>query len=257
LQNGSDRNAVIADGVSKRFQRRDRAALFGDDSDSFFALSDVTFSVPWGQTMGIIGQNGSGKSTLLQLLAGVSLPSSGAVIVNGRVCPLLQLGTGFQLQLSGRDNLYLNGSILGLTLEQIDERYESIVEFAELGDAMESPVRHYSSGMQARLGFAIAVHSDPEILLLDEVLAVGDAVFRAKSEERIRAFQAAGVTILVVSHNAQFIADFCDTCLWLHDGKERALGDAQAVVNEYESFVGPRHGESDRARLRPLRRRAR
>ena len=202
-------------------------------SEPFYALRDVSFSVRRGETVGIVGRNGSGKSTVLKLIAGVTAPSSGQVLVRGRVSPLIELGAGFHPDLTGRENIYLNASILGLSNRQIRERFEEIVAFAELGEFIDMPVKRYSSGMYVRLGFAVAVHSDPDILLVDEVLAVGDLAFQEKCLRRMREFQERGVTIVLVSHALELVNLFCQRALWLEGGRLLAEGQPGEVTQLY------------------------
>jgi ABC-type polysaccharide/polyol phosphate transport system ATPase subunit len=201
--------------------------------DRFEALHDVSFSVMPGETVAFIGRNGSGKSTALKLMAGVTAPSSGEVFVNGRVSPLIELGAGFHPDLTGRENVHLNGSILGMSAREVDARFDEIVDFAELREFIDTPVKRYSSGMYVRLGFAVAVHSDPEILLVDEVLAVGDAYFQEKCLEKMQEFQAMGVTIIVVSHSPDVVKQFCDRVVWLEHGRIIAEGAAGELVDSY------------------------
>jgi lipopolysaccharide transport system ATP-binding protein len=206
----------------------------------FLALEDVTFSVERGQTFCIVGQNGSGKSTLLQIVAGILEPSAGSVAVNGRVSALLELGAGFNPEFTGRDNVYLNGSILGLTTRQIDERYAEIESFAEIGDFINQPVKTYSSGMAVRLAFAVAIHVDPEILLVDEALAVGDLYFRQRCMRKVHELRMRGVTILLVSHAAAEVKAIADRVLWLDGGRVAALGDPERVVGRYLAAMAER-----------------
>ncbi len=201
--------------------------------DEFKALDDLSFRIERGETLGIVGRNGSGKSTTLKLIAGVTAPSSGKVYVTGRVSPLIELGAGFHPDLTGRENVHLNGSILGMSGREIIEQFDAIVEFAELQDFIDTPVKRYSSGMYVRLGFAVAVHSNPEVLLIDEVLSVGDAFFQEKCLARMHEFQAAGTTIILVSHSAETITNFCNRVMWLDHGRLVADGPARQVVDEY------------------------
>ncbi|MEX0682116.1 MAG: ABC transporter ATP-binding protein [Dehalococcoidia bacterium] len=205
--------------------------------DEFRALTDVSFTVARGETLGIIGRNGSGKSTALKLIAGVTAPSEGQVFVGGRVSPLIELGAGFHPDLTGRENVHLNGSILGMSEREINEQFPAIVEFAELQEFIDMPVKRYSSGMYVRLGFAVAVHSNPEVLLVDEVLSVGDAFFQEKCHERMHEFKQRGITIVVVSHSAETITSFCDRAIWLDHGRLAADGPAKRVVAEYMATV--------------------
>ncbi|MGH9627914.1 MAG: ABC transporter ATP-binding protein [Bryobacteraceae bacterium] len=199
----------------------------------FWALKDVSFSVGRGETFCIVGENGSGKSTLLQLIAGILQPTTGKAQVHGRVAALLELGSGFNPEFSGRDNVYLNASILGLTSRQIDERYGDIESFAEIGAFINQPVKTYSSGMTVRLAFAVAIHVDPEILLVDEALAVGDIYFRQRCMRKVHELRSKGVTILFVSHATGDVKAIGDRCMWLDHGRIRAIGDTDAVVTKY------------------------
>lgn len=235
-------NAVEVDAVWKNFRmyhERNRyikaAVLRGRRAryEEFWALRDVSFAVPRGTTFGIIGSNGSGKSTMLKCLAGILNPNKGGVTVRGRLSALLELGAGFHPELSGRENVYLNGAILGMTRRDIATRYDDIVEFAGLEKFIDTPVKNYSSGMTVRLGFAIAAHVDPEILLIDEVLAVGDQSFQRKSGEKIEEFRQDGRTIIVVSHGTSQLQQMCNQIAWLEKGELRMIGAANEVVSEY------------------------
>lgn len=209
-------------------------------SEPFYALRGVSFSVARGETLGIIGRNGSGKSTILKLIAGVMAPTSGEVHVRGRISPLIEVGAGFHPDLTGRENIFMNASILGMTNREIRERFHEIVSFAELWEFVDTPVKRYSSGMYVRLGFAVAVHSDPDILLVDEVLSVGDIEFQEKCMAKMREFQRQGVTIVVVSHGLEMVREFCHRAIWLDSGHIMADGDPRHVVSEYErAALGP------------------
>jgi ABC-type polysaccharide/polyol phosphate transport system ATPase subunit len=199
----------------------------------FWALDKVSFDVKRGETFCIVGENGSGKSTLLQIVAGILQPSSGTVRVNGRVSALLELGAGFNPEFSGRDNVYLNASILGLTSKEIDRRYKEIEEFAEIGDFIRQPVKTYSSGMVVRLAFAVAINVDPEILLVDEALAVGDIYFRHRCMRKVHELRTRGITILFVSHAVSDVKALGDRTMWLEHGKVMDLGDTERVVGKY------------------------
>jgi ABC-type polysaccharide/polyol phosphate transport system ATPase subunit len=199
----------------------------------FWALHDVSFEVKPGETFCIIGENGSGKSTLLQLVAGILRPTRGEVTVNGRVSALLELGAGFNPEFSGRDNVYLNGSILGLSTREIDARYKEIEAFAEIGDFINRPVKTYSSGMVVRLAFAVAINVDPEVLLVDEALAVGDLYFRQRCMRKVHELRARGITILFVSHAIGDVKAIGDRVLWLDHGRTMDLGDTDKVVAKY------------------------
>jgi ABC-type polysaccharide/polyol phosphate transport system ATPase subunit len=202
----------------------------------FDALKDISFTVAPGETVGIIGSNGAGKSTLLKVIARVIRPTQGRVRLRGRVAPLLELGAGFDYEMTGRENVFLNGAVLGFNRQDVARRLTRIVEFSGIGDFIDAPVRTYSSGMVARLGFAVATDVRPEVLIIDEVLAVGDAEFQQKSAARIREFRASGSTILVVSHNPTSIKALCNRALWLEHGAIRALGPVEAVVDRYDSL---------------------
>lgn len=199
----------------------------------FWALRDLTFSIERGETFCVIGENGSGKSTLLQLVAGILQPASGHVQVYGRVAALLELGSGFNPEFTGRDNVYLNASILGLSSKEIDARYKDIEAFAEIGPFINQPVKTYSSGMTVRLAFAVAIHVDPEILLVDEALAVGDIYFRQRCMRKVHELRSRGVTILFVSHAIGDVKAIGDRCLWLDKGRMREFGDTESVVVKY------------------------
>jgi ABC-type polysaccharide/polyol phosphate transport system ATPase subunit len=202
-----------------------------------WAVRGVSLEVDAGETVGVIGRNGSGKSTLLRMLAGVSAPTEGALEVRGRVSPLISVGVGFHQELTGRENVYVNGTVLGLTRSQISERFDQIVEFADIGEFIDTPVKFYSSGMFVRLGFAVAIAAEPDVLLVDEVLAVGDIGFQAKCFVRMGELQDAGSTILVVSHNLGAIRNMCRRVLVLHDGTPRFLGDTDEAISLYHELV--------------------
>jgi lipopolysaccharide transport system ATP-binding protein len=200
---------------------------------SFMALQDLSLSVHQGEVFGLIGQNGAGKSTLLKLVARVLRPSRGRVVVRGRVVPLLELGAGFHPELTGRENIYLNGAMLGFSRAEMDEKLPRIVDFAELGDFIDAPLRTYSSGMWARLAFSVATDAQPDVLIVDEILSVGDEAFQRKSFERIQSFQAQRATILLVSHNMSVIETMCQRAVWLDHGRVVAMGAAKMVVDRY------------------------
>jgi len=196
----------------------------------FWALRDISFDIRPGETFCIVGENGSGKSTLLQMVAGILLPTSGTVSVTGRVSALLELGSGFNPEFSGRDNVYLNGSILGLSTRQIDQKFPAIEEFAEIGDFIHQPVKTYSTGMVVRLAFAVAINVDPEILLVDEALAVGDIYFRQRCMRKVHELRARGVTILFVSHSAGTVAELCHRVVLLDQGELLTAGSPKRVL---------------------------
>ena len=233
--------------------RRPRQGTGGANgaTEEFWALRDVTLSVERGRTLGIVGRNGSGKSTLLKLLAGTMRPTAGEVIARGRVFGLLELAAGFHPDLSGRDNVFLNGTFLGLSRRDMAARLDQIVAFAELEQFIDTPVKHYSSGMYMRLGFAIAISVDPDILVIDEVLAVGDAAFRQKCFLALADFKARQKTILFVTHDAAAVRRFCDDAIWLDHGRLRAAGPAEAVLREYLAETQTTHGRPLAAAVRP------
>lgn len=203
----------------------------------FWALRDVSFSIGRGETVGIIGQNGSGKSTLLQMICGTLRPTNGQVIVHGRIAALLELGAGFNPEFTGRENAYLNAAILGVSREAMESRMQDVLDFSELGDFLEQPVKTYSSGMYARLAFAVAIHVDPEILIVDEALAVGDARFTAKCMRRIKDIQAKGSSILFVSHDVGSVRTLCQRAIWINQGKLIDDGDVFPVTGRYMSYM--------------------
>src|SRR5437667_7703756 len=206
-------------------------------SETFPALSGVTFTVPKGSTCGVIGRNGSGKSTALKLVAGITKPTSGIVRVEGRVSALIELGAGFHPEISGRENVFINGIMLGLTRREIQERFDDIVDFAELREFIDAPVKTYSSGMYMRLGFAVAIHVDPDVLLVDEVLAVGDEGFTHKCLDKFGEFHRRGKTVLIVTHSLGLVERFCDEAIWLDAGRVQADGDPLRVVGAYLTKV--------------------
>ena len=199
----------------------------------FTALKNISFEVSSGETVGIIGKNGAGKSTILGLLAGVLKPTSGQVTVAGRIAPLLELGAGFHPELSGRENILLNGILLGMLKREVEEKRDAIIEFSELEEFIDQPIRTYSSGMLARLGFSVAVHCEPDILLLDEVLSVGDQDFQKKCIEKMLGFKRSGKTIIFVSHSAQQIEEICDRVIWIEKGKVELSGNVEEVLPNY------------------------
>ncbi len=205
--------------------------------ERFLALEDISFSVPRGQTVGVVGANGQGKSTLLSLLARIYRPTRGRITVRGRIASLLELEAGFQPDFTGFENIYLNGVIMGLTHAQLDERLEQIAAFADIGDHLTQQVKHYSSGMKARLGFAVAAHAGPEVLLVDEVLAVGDAEFQERCFQKIEQFKREGVTIFVVSHDVRALRRVCDRVLWIEKHRIKADGPAQEILDSYQGLT--------------------
>ncbi|TFB80682.1 ABC transporter ATP-binding protein [Terrimesophilobacter mesophilus] len=201
--------------------------------EDFWALQDVSFDVPAGSTFGVIGRNGSGKSTLLKCLAKVYFPDAGSITTNGRLAALLEVGTGFHPELSGRENVYLNGSILGMQRKEIDAKFDAIVDFANIERFIDQPVKTYSSGMYVRLGFSIAIHVNPDILIVDEVLAVGDASFQAKCLEKFGALKAEGKTVILVSHALTMVEEMCERAAWLDRGRLVHVGEAATTIERY------------------------
>jgi ABC-type polysaccharide/polyol phosphate transport system ATPase subunit len=210
----------------------------GTTYHEFAAVKHVSFQISKGEVVGIIGRNGSGKSTILKLVAGVYVPTSGRVQVQGSIAPLIELGAGFHHELTGRENIMLNGLLLGLSKRQVQEREESIIAFAELGEFIDSPVKQYSSGMYMRLAFSVATEVDPDILIIDEILGVGDAGFQAKCFERIERFRKAGKTILLVAHSMEIIRKLCNRALLLHAGRLVEDGQSDMVIARYEELLG-------------------
>ncbi len=205
--------------------------------NEFWALKDITFKVEQGDRVGILGLNGAGKSTLLKIISGVFKPTEGKITVNGKIVPLLELGAGFEKQYTGGENIYLYGTVLGYTREFLKEKYDEIVEFSGLGEFIDVPIKNYSSGMRARLGFSIATIVDPEILILDEVLSVGDRRFKKKSLNKIKSMMASDVTVLFVSHNTNQIRDICNKAILLQNGKLIANGEVNEVCDYYEKLI--------------------
>ena len=217
--------------ISLARRKRNKAA------DEFWALRDVDFNIEHGETVGIIGSNGSGKSTSLKLISRIIVPTTGAVRVNGRVTALLELGAGFHPELSGRDNIYLNGTVMGLSRKEVEYRVDAIIDFAELQDFIDVPVKDYSSGMYARLGFSVSVHLDPDILLIDEVLSVGDQSFQDKCNEHMLKMRRKGVTIVLVSHALDTVSKLCSRAIWLDHGTLRMNDVAHQVTDGYYKYV--------------------
>ena len=245
-------NAIEVTNASKVYRRYSRRRQFSTlksallsrslirnlrPDETFAAVSDVTFSVPRGRTLGVIGRNGSGKSTLLKLVAGITKPTIGRVHVNGRISALIELGAGFHPEISGRENVFINGIMLGLSKREITSRFDEIVEFAEMQDFIDAPVKTYSSGMYMRLGFAVAINVDPDVLLVDEVLAVGDEGFTHKCLDKFAEFKRRGKTILLVTHSLGLVERFCDEALWMDGGRLQGIGDPKRVVGAYITEV--------------------
>lgn len=220
--------------------------------EEFWALRDISFSVRYGEAVGILGRNGAGKSTLLKLVTRVLEPTSGDIVTNGRIHAMLELGAGFHPELSGRDNVFLNGSLYGFNRRQMQQRFDDIVRFADLERFIDTPVKHYSSGMFMRLGFAIAVHMDPEILVIDEVLAVGDAAFQRKGYEALERLKESGTTILFVSHNAEQVRTFCERSVLLEGGQMLDIGPTSEVVDHYQRMLQEVTVDASILRVRPV-----
>jgi lipopolysaccharide transport system ATP-binding protein len=242
-------SAVVVEKLSKRFRipREKKLTVYenligllrggANSYEEFSALHEVSFCVKKGETFGVIGPNGCGKSTLLKVLAGVLYPDNGRVKINGKIAPFLELGVGFQPELSARDNVYLYGAIMGLTCKDVDQRYEEIMDFAELKRFENMKLRNFSSGMYVRLAFATAIQTDPEIMLVDEVLSVGDEAFQRKCETKINEIRKDGKTILLVSHALGTVRQLCNRCLLLNGGKMVAMGETEKVLEEYARTI--------------------
>jgi ABC-type polysaccharide/polyol phosphate transport system ATPase subunit len=218
-----------------------------DERDEFYALREVSFQIEKGETVGFIGPNGSGKSTLLKLLSRIIYPTSGKIIVNGSVASLIEVGAGFHPELTGRDNIYLYGSIMGMKRAEVKQKFDRIVEFAELARFLDTPVKHYSSGMYVRLGFAVAAHINPQVLLVDEVLAVGDAAFQSKCQQRIEELRRGGMTIFFVSHDMAAVERLCSRVYFLQQGQVSSVGEPQQVISDYYNAVLFRNAPSGEA----------
>lgn len=234
--------AVTVENVSKKFrlyternQTLKSAIMRGRRSvhEDFWALRDISFEVPTGSTFALVGSNGSGKSTLLKCLAKIYFPDSGKIEPHGRLAAMLEVGSGFHSELSGRDNVYLNGSILGMSKKEIDRKFDEIVDFSGVEAFIDQPVKNYSSGMYVRLGFAIAINIDPDILVVDEVLAVGDIEFQEKCLEKFREFRRAGKTVILVTHNGDTVREMCDHAAWIKDGRLQRVGTAKSTMTAY------------------------
>ena len=204
--------------------------------EEFHALENVTFDVKRGEIFGVIGRNGAGKSTLLKVVSGIYKPTSGKAVSAGRIAPMLELGSGFDQELSGHDNIFLNGAILGFSEDFLKEKYDEIVAFSELGEFIRQPIKTYSSGMMMRLAFSVATIVEPEILIVDEILAVGDAPFQEKSHARMLELMKGGTTVLFVSHTMSQIREMCDRVMWLDHGRVKMIGETKTVCDAYEAY---------------------
>ena len=261
---GGTSNAIAVEGLGKKFRlMQDRnwtlkaTLLAGHRTryEEFWALRDVSFEIPTGETFGIVGGNGSGKSTLLKVLAGILRADEGSAVARGRLSALLELGAGFHPELTGRENVYLNGSILGFTSREIRNLFDDIVEFAELEQFIDEPVRNYSSGMYMRLGFSVAIHVEPEILLVDEILAVGDLTFQKRCLDRFARLRDEGRTIVVVSHDLDMIGRLCDSSVWINKGELASVGSSSSVLEDFishdENSDMSMSNQSHQLRLKP------
>jgi ABC-type polysaccharide/polyol phosphate transport system ATPase subunit len=240
--------AIRVEHVSKKFrlykernQSLKSAVMRGRTSvhEDFWALKDVDVEILRGQTVGFVGDNGSGKSTLLKCMAKILYPDVGSISMNGRVAALLEVGSGFHPELSGRENIFLNGSILGMTRGEIEAKFDDIVDFSGVREFIDQPVKNYSSGMYVRLGFSVAIHVEPDILLVDEVLAVGDESFQAKCATKFVEFRESGRTVVIVSHSMSALASMCDSLVWLQNGDMKAVGDPKDVIAAYRQHGRP------------------
>lgn len=252
----NDEKTICVEGAGKKFRLRssgtrtlktavlDAVGIRSGKKEDFWALKDVTFSVSKGQTLGIIGANGAGKSTLLSLLAGTKTASEGSVKTEGTISSLLELGAGFHPDLTGRENVFLCGALMGIPKAKMKAQFDAIVEFSGIGDFIEQPVKHYSSGMYVRLGFAVAVELDPDILLIDEVLAVGDSAFQRKCIAKMEEFREKGKTMLIISHDLKTIQSVSDQILLLDEGKVMGMGDPEELVEQYESITRKKNAKS-------------
>ena len=261
---GGTSNAIAVEGLGKKFRlMQDRnwtlkaTLLAGHRTryEEFWALRDVSFEIPTGETFGIVGGNGSGKSTLLKVLAGILRADEGSAVARGRLSALLELGAGFHPELTGRENVYLNGSILGFTSREIRNLFDDIVEFAELEQFIDEPVRNYSSGMYMRLGFSVAIHVEPEILLVDEILAVGDLTFQKRCLDRFARLRDEGRTVVVVSHDLDMIGRLCDSSVWINKGELASVGSSSSVLEDFishdENSDMSMSNQSHQLRLKP------
>ena len=229
---GIEKNFSLKQGFIDFFSRKKKV------KNEFWALTDVNFEVEKGEVVGFIGTNGAGKSTLLKVIAGVMKPTKGNVEVYGNICPMIELGAGFDMDLTARENIYLNGAVMGYSKDFIDEKFDEIVDFSELKDFLEVPVKNFSSGMVARLAFSIATVVDPEILIVDEILSVGDLAFQQKSENKMKSMIGGGTTVLFVSHSIQQIEKICDRVVWIEHGVVQKIGKSKEVCKEYKKALG-------------------
>jgi ABC-type polysaccharide/polyol phosphate transport system ATPase subunit len=236
-----DHIAIEFINISKKFKRGQKLLLkealidifMPGKNEDFWALKNINFTIKKGEAIGIIGNNGSGKSTILKLIAGVLFPTTGDIRVKGRISPLIELGAGFHPELTGRENIYLNGAILGLSKKEIDMRFSDIVSFSELSDFIDTPVKHYSSGMYMRLGFSVAIHTNPEILLIDEIFAVGDTSFQEKCFRKMEEFKKNNVTIVFITHDMSSVENFCQKAIFIDKGTLVEIGNPGEIIKKH------------------------
>ncbi len=237
---GIEKNASLKQMAVDVFSKKARAARRErKKQNEFWALQDVSFKVEKGEVVGFVGSNGAGKSTLLKVVAGVMKPTKGKVLIGGNICPMIELGAGFDMDLNARENIYLNGAVMGYSKDFIESKFQEIVDFSELHDFLDVPVRNFSSGMVARLAFSVATIVEPEILIVDEILSVGDLNFQQKSENKMRSLISGGTTVLYVSHSIESIKSLCNKVVWLDHGKVVMAGDTKEVCDKYyKSQIG-------------------
>lgn len=228
---GIERNFSLKQGFINIFKKKVKI------NNDFWALKDISFSVKKGEVIGLIGSNGAGKSTLLKVIAGVMKPTEGVLKVGGNICPMIELGAGFDVELTAKENIFLNGAVMGYSKEFLESKYDEIVDFSELHEFMEVPVKNFSSGMVARLAFSIATIVDPEILIVDEILSVGDLSFQKKSEDKMIKMINGGTTVLYVSHSLASVEKLCSKAIWIEKGKIKELGESKKVCANYASYV--------------------
>lgn len=229
---GIEKNFSIKLFFINLFKRKKR-----ETKKEFWALTDINFKIKKGEVVGFLGNNGAGKSTLLKIVAGVMKPTKGNIVVNGNICPMIELGAGFDMELTARENIFLNGAVMGYSKEFIHEKFDEIVEFSELREFLDAPVRNFSSGMIARLAFSISTVVEPEILIVDEILSVGDIAFKQKSENKMKSMIKGGTTVLFVSHDIRQIRELCDRVIWLENGKIKMTGKADEICDAYEKYT--------------------
>lgn len=237
---GIEKNASLKQMAVDVFSKKARAARKErKKQNEFWALQDVSFKVEKGEVVGFVGSNGAGKSTLLKVVAGVMKPTKGKVLIGGNICPMIELGAGFDMDLNARENIYLNGAVMGYSKDFIESKFQEIVDFSELHDFLDVPVRNFSSGMVARLAFSVATIVEPEILIVDEILSVGDLNFQQKSENKMRSLISGGTTVLYVSHSIESIKSLCNKVVWLDHGKVVMAGDTKEICDKYyKSQIG-------------------